>query len=188
MMSHPAFKVTVESVDYSPMQQAGGVELFPYSVFHLAVRCTWPRPGWSAIEETHRITSDRLRQPFCGLYLHLTQVEGEDHGFFVVSASATPPPPAMLVPFDFAAARAALGAVDLSSCATPGGPSGPGHVFMTYEGDGQASAAVVQKGTYDGTPAKACLEQRFKAARVPPFDTHRQELDHPFDLRSGRLL
>lgn len=69
--------IVVESVDYSPMQRNPvGIELFPYSVFHLAVRC-----GGQA----KKFAVSGGSTPVCGFLLNITKVEGEDDGFFTVT-------------------------------------------------------------------------------------------------------
>jgi hypothetical protein len=71
--------IVVESVDYSPMQGGpGGMELFPYSVFHLAVRCGG---------QTRKIKVSGGSTPVCGFLLDVIKVEGEDDGFFSVTST-----------------------------------------------------------------------------------------------------
>jgi hypothetical protein len=69
--------VAVESADYSPMEWIDGVEAFPYTVFHLVIRC--------AGTTLRRDVSGTSPMPVCGLVLSLDRVEGEDDGFFVVT-------------------------------------------------------------------------------------------------------
>ncbi len=69
--------VAVESADYSPMEWINGTEVFPYTVFHLVIRC-----GGTTLR---RDVSGTGPMPVCGLVLSLDRVEGEDDGFFVVN-------------------------------------------------------------------------------------------------------
>jgi hypothetical protein len=71
-------------------------------------------------------------------------------------------------PFDRAAAAAALGAIDVRACA--GGPSGSGHVSVTFEGGGTVADATIDQPPFAGTPAGACVERVFRGVRVPAFD------------------
>jgi hypothetical protein len=73
-------------------------------------------------------------------------------------------------PFDRGAAAQALGAVNVQSCRRPGGPTGAGHVKITYEpATGRVSAVTVDSGPFPGTPEGACIVGRYRAAAVPPF-------------------
>ena len=74
--------LTVESVDYSPMQWANGAEMWPLSLFHLAARCHG--------------TTTRIDMAFrgpaliCGFHLSLDDVRGKDEGFFIVQGDGAP--------------------------------------------------------------------------------------------------
>jgi predicted Zn finger-like uncharacterized protein len=72
-------------------------------------------------------------------------------------------------PFDRGAAAAALGAVNVSSCKRPDGPTGSGHVTVTFEPSGQVSTAVVDQPPFQGTPVGGCVAGKFRGAHVPPF-------------------
>lgn len=72
-------------------------------------------------------------------------------------------------PFDRGAAAAALGAVNVQSCKKPDGPTGAGHVTVTFGPDGQVQSAVVDSGPFPGTPVGGCIAGRFRGAHVPPF-------------------
>jgi hypothetical protein len=72
--------------------------------------------------------------------------------------------------FDRGAAARALGAVDVSSCAAPGGPTGPGHVTIVMATDGGVASVRVDKGPYVDTVAAACIEEKFRGVRVPAFE------------------
>lgn len=72
------------------------------------------------------------------------------------------------VPFDRGAAASALGAVSVQSCKRPGGPTGSGHVKVTFAPDGSASAATVDD-PFAGTDVGTCVEGKYRSARVPAF-------------------
>lgn len=72
-------------------------------------------------------------------------------------------------PFDRGAAQGALGGVNVQSCKKPDGPTGSGHVKITFAPDGSVSSAVVDGGPYPGTPVGGCIAGKFRGARVPAF-------------------
>lgn len=72
-------------------------------------------------------------------------------------------------PFDRGAAASALGAVSVQSCKRPDGPTGSGHVKVTFAPDGSASAATVN-GPFAGTDVGTCIEAKYRSARVPAFN------------------
>jgi predicted Zn finger-like uncharacterized protein len=71
--------------------------------------------------------------------------------------------------FDRGAAAAALGSVNVSSCKKSDGPSGSGHVTVTFGPDGSVQTAVVDQGPYPGTSVGGCIAGKFRGAHVPPF-------------------
>lgn len=82
-----------------------------------------------------------------------------------------PPPGTTLPPgppFDRAAAVAALVAVDVQSCKKTGGPTGLGHVTVTFVNNGTVSAAIVGP-PYAGTSVGGCVATKYRAVRVPAF-------------------
>jgi predicted Zn finger-like uncharacterized protein len=79
-------------------------------------------------------------------------------------ATKPPEPPAA---FDRTAAARAL-AIDVSSCKRPDGPTGPGHVRVTFQPTGSASTVEVDS-PFGGTAVGACVAQRYRAAKVPAF-------------------
>jgi hypothetical protein len=91
----------------------------------------------------------------------------------------TPPPAAPAGPsgpcganaasFDRGAAARALGSVNVLTCKRPGGPTGSGHLKVTYAPSGAVSSATVDSGPFPGTPVGACIALRFRSARVPAF-------------------
>lgn len=72
-------------------------------------------------------------------------------------------------PFDRGAASGAIGNVNVQSCKKPDGPTGSGHVKITFSPDGSVSSAVVDSGPFPGTPVGGCIAGKFRAARVPAF-------------------
>ncbi len=77
------------------------------------------------------------------------------------SSSTTAPP------FDRPAAARALG-VNVASCKRADGPTGSGHVKVTFQPSGYVSAVDVE-GPYSGTAVGACVAQRYRSATVPAF-------------------
>jgi hypothetical protein len=71
--------------------------------------------------------------------------------------------------FDRGAAAGALGGVDYQSCKKPDGPTGPGHVTITFGPDGNVASAIVDQGPFPGTPVGGCIAGKFRGAHVPPF-------------------
>lgn len=72
-------------------------------------------------------------------------------------------------PFDRGAAAAALGGVNVQSCKKPDGPTGAGHVKVTFAPNGTVSAAVIDGGPFPGTSVGGCIAGKYRGARVPPF-------------------
>jgi predicted Zn finger-like uncharacterized protein len=72
-------------------------------------------------------------------------------------------------PFDRGAASGALGGVNVASCKRPDGPTGPGHVQVTFAPDGSVSTANVDQPPYAGTAVGGCVAGKFRGARIPAF-------------------
>ena len=70
-------------------------------------------------------------------------------------------------PFDRAAAARALG-ISMASCKRAGGPSGAGHVKVTFQPNGSVSAVEVDP-PYSNTATGTCVAQRYRGTSVPPF-------------------
>jgi TPR repeat protein len=81
------------------------------------------------------------------------------------SDGAVAPPGA----FDRAATAAALGAVNVASCKKPGGPSGGGHVRITFGVNGSADSVAVDQPPFAGTEVGSCVETLFRSVRIPAF-------------------
>ena len=85
------------------------------------------------------------------------------------AAAAPPAETASGAPFDRGAASGAIGAVNVQSCAKPGGPTGAGHVKITFAPNGSVSAAVIDSGPFNGTPVGGCIVGKFRGPHVPAF-------------------
>ncbi|HVJ94714.1 MAG TPA: zinc-ribbon domain-containing protein [Labilithrix sp.] len=72
-------------------------------------------------------------------------------------------------PFDRGAAAAALGAVNVQSCKKSDGPTGSGHVTVTFAPDGSVQSAVLDGGPFPGTAVGGCIAGKYRGARVPAF-------------------
>jgi predicted Zn finger-like uncharacterized protein len=79
------------------------------------------------------------------------------------SASSTQAAP----PFDRPSALRAL-AIDVAGCKRADGPTGPGHVRVTFQPSGAVSAVDVAP-PFSGTASGACVAQRYRATSVPAF-------------------
>ncbi|AKU93621.1 hypothetical protein AKJ09_00285 [Labilithrix luteola] len=69
--------------------------------------------------------------------------------------------------FDRLAATRALG-IDVTSCKRGDGPTGPGHVKVTFQPTGTVSAVDVD-APYGGTGTGACIVHRYRRASLPAF-------------------
>jgi hypothetical protein len=76
---------------------------------------------------------------------------------------------ATVAPFDRGAAATAVSAVNVSSCKQPSGPTGSGHVKVTFEPSGSVSKVDVDQPPFAGTAVGTCIEGKFRTAHVPPF-------------------
>ena len=85
------------------------------------------------------------------------------------AAAAPPAETASGAPFDRGAASGAIGAVNVQSCAKPGGPTGAGHVKITFAPNGSVSAAIIDSGPFNGTPVGGCIVGKFRGPHVPAF-------------------
>ena len=56
----------------------------------------------------------------------------------------------------------------MASCKRADGPTGAGHLKVTFQPSGSVSA-VEMEPPYAGTPTGACIAQRFRGATVPAF-------------------
>jgi predicted Zn finger-like uncharacterized protein len=79
---------------------------------------------------------------------------------------STSPSPA-IPPFDRPSALRAL-AIDVGACKRADGPTGAGHVRVTFQPSGSVSAVDLAP-PFSGTTVGACVAQRYRAATVPAF-------------------
>jgi predicted Zn finger-like uncharacterized protein len=92
----------------------------------------------------------------------------------VKNPSAIPaPPPAAggSSPYDRGAAAAALGQIadGVGGCKKAGGPTGDGHVSITFAPNGSVASAIVDQPPYAGTAVGGCVAGKFRGAHVPAF-------------------
>jgi serine/threonine-protein kinase len=72
-------------------------------------------------------------------------------------------------PFDRKAVAEALREVSFVACRSPSGPTGDGHVTLTFAPDGHVDRAIVDGGPFPGTPVGGCIGEAFRGVTVPPF-------------------
>jgi hypothetical protein len=70
-------------------------------------------------------------------------------------------------PFNRDAAARAL-SVNVAGCRRDDGPTGPGHLKVTFQPNGSASAVDVD-APYANTAVGACVADRFRAVTIPAF-------------------
>jgi hypothetical protein len=94
------------------------------------------------------------------------------------TTAAAPSAPAAPLPqpatgeeeFSREAAIATITAVDLQKCRATNAEKGEGHVTITFQSNGSAAKAVVDKGPWIGTPVAKCMAAQFKKqVKVPAF-------------------
>lgn len=71
--------------------------------------------------------------------------------------------------FDRDAASNALKSVDVARCKKPKGPTGDGHVIVTFAPRGSASDAVVDQAPFAGTKVGKCIAAEYRKVKVPRF-------------------
>jgi hypothetical protein len=83
---------------------------------------------------------------------------------------------------------AALGkvAAELSICVVSGGPSGTGHVKITFEHDGTVSNADVDQPPFAGTAVGDCVARKFRQTQIPSFLGGPVKVGKYFSLGVGR--
>lgn len=87
-------------------------------------------------------------------------------------------------PFDRGAAAAALGAIagSVGSCKKADGPTGAGHVTVTFAPNGSVKSAVADSAPYQGTPVGGCVAGKFRGAHIPPFSGGDQAVGKSFSI------
>ena len=97
-----------------------------------------------------------------------------------MAKSAGQPPPSTggggggggaTAPFDKGAAAASLGGIasSVGSCKKDGGPTGSGHVKVTFQPSGSVSSVEVDSGPFPGTSVGGCVAGKFRGAHIPAF-------------------
>ncbi len=80
-------------------------------------------------------------------------------------------PPATPFPtgttLDRTATARALGRVSFSECARPAGPTGSGHLRITFSPDGTVQSAVVDQPPFAGTSVGRCIAEAFVTSTSP---------------------
>jgi len=82
---------------------------------------------------------------------------------------APAPAPASTASFDRGAASAALSSVNVNSCKKGDGPTGSGHIKITFANNGTVQSAVVDQPPFAGTSVGGCVASKFRGAHVPGF-------------------
>ncbi len=85
--------------------------------------------------------------------------------------------------FDKSAAQDALKTVDLATCKTPKVKTGEGHVRVTFEPSGKATAAEVNEGALVGTKAGECVAGQYMKTRVPAFSGNAVRVGAKFKMQ-----
>jgi serine/threonine-protein kinase len=119
-------------------------------------------------EVTDPVNPYRTEKPARADPAHVTLEDDQAPAAPAAPVPATPAGPAGA--FNRGAAMAQLGAAGgrTASCKRAGGPTGAGHVTVTFSSDGSASKVSVA-APFAGTPVGACVSGTFSAARVPAF-------------------
>ncbi len=110
-----------------------------------------------------------------------------------ISDSVGKPPPAAAggggdtsgggsAPFDRGAAAAALGAVNVQACKKGDGPTGQGHVSITFMPNGSVGKVEADQPPYQGTGVGGCVAAKFRSARVPAFGGSAQKVGKSFSI------
>jgi hypothetical protein len=72
-------------------------------------------------------------------------------------------------PFDRGAAAAALGSVNVAGCKKSDGPTGSGHIKITFGPSGSVQSAQVDQPPFAGTAVGGCVAGKFRSAHIPAF-------------------
>ena len=71
--------------------------------------------------------------------------------------------------FDRDAASSAMSGVEIGRCKAKKGPTGEGHVVVTFSPTGAAVSATVDRAPFAGTKVGTCVAKAYKKAKIPPF-------------------
>jgi hypothetical protein len=81
-----------------------------------------------------------------------------------------PPAPEPSEPgFDKSAAAASLGSVSILPCKQSKGPTGEGHIVVTFSPTGEVQDVNVDRDPYKNTAVGRCIAGQYKRAHVPKF-------------------
>ncbi len=81
-----------------------------------------------------------------------------------------PPPTETSGPvFDRGAASRELSQVSTLPCKQSKGPTGDGHIMVTFAPTGEVQEAVVDRAPFKATAVGRCIAMQFKRTRVPKF-------------------
>ena len=84
--------------------------------------------------------------------------------------------------FDRAAAGISLGGINIASCKKPDGPTGSGHVTVTFDPSGSVQSAIIDGGPFPGTPVGGCIAGKYRGAHVPAFSGSPVKVGKSFTL------
>jgi hypothetical protein len=71
--------------------------------------------------------------------------------------------------FDRGEAASVLVPVDVQPCSRGDGPTGPGHVTVTFSPSGIVTSAVSDQPPYLNTPVGECVAAKFRSVHMTPF-------------------
>lgn len=90
--------------------------------------------------------------------------------FPALAKKPAPPPPESAGPvFDRGAASRELSQVSVLPCKQSKGPTGDGHIVVTFAPTGEVQDAVVDRDPFKGTAVGRCIAMQYKHAHVPKF-------------------
>jgi hypothetical protein len=101
----------------------------------------------------------------------------------------SPPPtlsasPSHAPPFDRGAAASALaeGRRSARTCGVSSGPSGQGHVTVTFSGSGEIRSVTLDSGSFAGTPVGQCVARAYRRVGIVPFEGEDVKVGSVFEV------
>jgi len=85
--------------------------------------------------------------------------------------------------FPYVVARAALAGVNVSKCRADGGPTGVGHVRVTFVPKGEVQSVLVDRAPFAGSAVGDCIALEFATVHVPAFTGNPVAMGGVFLLR-----
>ena len=85
--------------------------------------------------------------------------------------------------FDTAGAEKALGAIRIDDCVDASHRPGSGHLSFLIASNGFVVSTRIDRGDYRTTSEGRCIENRFRAARVPSFEGDPRTVGMAFTIR-----